>query len=286
MVEVSTDRGQLSYQKVKLNQDVLSFVPDTARRKMKVSIITATYNSERYLEDCIQSVMKQTHTDIEHIVIDGKSKDGTLAIITKYNDHLAQWVSETDRGIYDAINKGMQMATGDVVGILNSDDMLDSPNVIENIVKTFEDAKVDAVYGDLDYVAAEDTSKIIRIWKGRPFKRNRFHYGWMPAHPTFYIKRSLIDQYGLYENHYYTAADYEFMARYLYKNKVSATYLPMLIVKMRMGGESNKNLRQRLRANRRDYLAMKVNNIPFPLLASILKPLIKLHQFTGNNRPR
>jgi glycosyltransferase len=253
---------------------------------MKVSIITATYNSERYLEDCIQSVIKQTHKDIEHIVVDGKSKDGTLAIITKYNDHLAQWVSETDRGIYDAINKGMQMATGDVVGILNSDDMLDSPTVIENIVRTFEETKVDAVYGDLDYVAAEDTSKIIRIWKGRPFKRNRFHYGWMPAHPTFYIRRSLIDKYGLYENHYYTAADYEFMARYLYKNKVSACYLPMLIVKMRMGGESNKNLRQRLRANRRDYLAMKVNNIPFPLLVSILKPLIKLHQFTRNSRTR
>ncbi|MBS1927003.1 MAG: glycosyltransferase [Chitinophagaceae bacterium] len=253
---------------------------------MKVSIITATYNSARFLEDCIQSVRKQTFLNIEHIVVDGKSTDATLSIIHKHRNHIAKWISETDRGIYDAINKGIEMATGDIIGVLNSDDMLDSSNVIEEIVKAFENKAVDAIYGDLDYVAAEDTSKIIRIWKGRPYKRNRFHYGWMPAHPTFYIRRSLTEKFGLYENHYFTAADYEFMARYLYKNKVNATYLPMLIVKMRMGGESNKSLRQRFRANRRDYLAMKVNQIPFAFLVSILKPLIKLHQFTRNSRNR
>ena len=266
--------------------DELTFAPDFAYREMKVSIITATYNSARFLEDCIQSVRKQTFLNIEHIVVDGKSTDATLSIIHKHRNHIAKWISETDRGIYDAINKGIEMATGDIVGVLNSDDMLDSANVIEEIVKAFENKAVDAIYGDLDYVAAEDTSKIIRIWKGRPYKRNRFHYGWMPAHPTFYIRRSLTEKFGLYENHYFTAADYEFMARYLYKNKVNATYLPMLIVKMRMGGESNKSLRQRFRANRRDYLAMKVNQIPFAFLVSILKPLIKLHQFTRNSRNR
>ena len=246
---------------------------------MKVSLITVTYNSGLYLEDCIQSVIKQRHKDIEHIIVDGVSTDNTLNIIHKYETHIAKWISEPDRGIYDAINKGIAMATGDVIGILNSDDILVGEDVIERIVKAFEESKADTIYGDLEYVAAADTNKIIRIWKGREYKRSRFHYGWMPAHPTFYIKRSLIEKYGYYENHYYTAADYEFMARYLYTNRVSACYLPILIVKMRMGGQSNKTLFHRLRANRRDYLAMKRNKIPFAFFVSILKPMIKLHQF-------
>jgi glycosyltransferase involved in cell wall biosynthesis len=246
---------------------------------MKVSIITATYNSEKYLEDCIGSVMKQTHPDIEHIIIDGKSTDGTLDILKKYEPHIALCLSETDRGMYDAINKGMALATGDIIGILNSDDMLDGEDVIAAIVKAFEDSKAGAVYGDLEYVGAEDTSKIIRIWKGKKFKRSLFNRGWMPAHPTFYIKRSLVKEFGGYETHYFSAADYEFMARYLFHHRVSACYLPKLLVKMRIGGQSNKNIYQRLRANRRDYLAMKKNKIPFAFFVSVLKPLSKLHQF-------
>jgi glycosyltransferase len=246
---------------------------------MKVSIITVTYNSGKYLEDCIRSVIKQRYHDIEHIIVDGKSTDNTLAIIKKYRSNIAKSISETDRGIYDAINKGMAMATGDIIGNLNSDDILVDEDVIESIVKAFEENKVDTVYGDLEYVSAADTNKIIRIWKGRPFKRSRFRYGWMPAHPTFYIKRSLIEKYGYYENHYYTAADYEFMARYLYKNWLTAFYLPKLIVKMRMGGQSNQTIYKRFRANRRDYLAMRKNNIPFAFFVSILKPLIKVNQF-------
>jgi len=246
---------------------------------MKVSLITVTYNSEKYLDDCIRSVIMQSHGNIEHIIIDGKSTDRTIDIIRKYGDHISKWISETDRGIYDAINKGIKMATGEIVGILNSDDILVAEDVIESIVKAFRENNVDTVYGDLEYVAAADTNKILRIWKGRPYKRSRFRYGWMPAHPTFYIKRSLIERFGYYENHYITAADYEFMARYLYKNKVSSFYLPMLIVKMRMGGQSNRNFYQRLRANRRDFLAMKRNSIPFAFFVSILKPLIKVHQF-------
>jgi glycosyltransferase len=246
---------------------------------MKVSLITVTFNSGSYLEDCIASVIRQSHKDIEHIIIDGKSWDNTLDIIKKNESYITKWISETDRGMYDAINKGMAMATGDIVGILNSDDILVGDDVIESIVKAFEENNVDTVYGDLEYVAAADTNKIIRIWKGRPFQRYRFRYGWMPAHPTFYIKRSLIEKYGYYENHYYSAADYEFMARYLFKNRLTAFYLPKLIVKMRMGGQSNKDLYQRLRANRRDYLAMQKNNIPFAFFVSILKPLIKVHQY-------
>lgn len=246
---------------------------------MKVSIVTVTFNSARFLEDCIRSVQMQQYKNIEHIIIDGKSTDGTVDIIKKNEKGITRWVSEADRGIYDAINKGMAMATGEVIGILNSDDVLDNDRVITDIVNAFLTEGKDVVYGDLEVVAQDDTTKVLRIWKGQSFDRNRFRYGWMPAHPTFYVKRALIDKYGGYETHYFTAADYEFMARYLYQHKVSATYLPELIVRMRTGGASNKDLKQRLRANRRDYLAMKRNKIPFPLIASILKPLIKLHQF-------
>ena len=246
---------------------------------MKVTLITATYNSEKYLEGCIQSIISQRYPNIELIIIDGKSTDQTVNIIRKYEAHIAKWVSETDRGMYDAINKGMAMATGDIIGILNSDDMLASDDVIEAVVATFEEKKVDSIYGDLEYVDPDDTNKIYRIWKGKPYKRSLFRMGWMPAHPTFYFKRELIGKCGGYETHYYSAADYEFMARYLYRFRISSYYLPKLIVKMRRGGQSNSNLRIRLRANRRDYLAMKRNKIPFAFLVSILKPLSKLPQY-------
>ena len=246
---------------------------------MKVSIITATMNSEKYLSDCIESVRRQNYKNIEHIVIDGKSSDGTLEIIEKNSDHISYWISETDRGMYDAINKGIQMATGDIIGILNSDDMFASADAVRSIVDCFENNNVDSVYGDLVYVDPKNAQKIIRYWKGISYKRSRFRYGWMPAHPTFYIRRDLIQQYGLYENHYYTAADYEFMARYLYLNKVSSLYLDAMLVKMRSGGLSNVTFKSRFRANRRDYLAMKKNRIPFPFIVSILKPLQKIPQF-------
>jgi len=250
---------------------------------MKVSIITVTYNSEKYLEDCILSVVKQRYHSIEHIIIDGQSSDGTVEIIKKYQSHIAKWVSETDRGMYDAINKGMALATGDVIGILNSDDMLETEDVIAAIVDAFEKQRVGAVYGDLEYVHSDDTDKVFRIWKGKVYDRSLFKVGWMPAHPTFYIKRNLVEEFGGYQSHYFTAADYEFMARYLFHHRVTAYYLPKLIVKMRVGGQSNKNFQQRFRANRRDYLAMKKNKIPFAFFVSILKPLSKLHQFYKKN---
>lgn len=246
---------------------------------MKVTIITATYNSAKYLEGCIQSVIRQDYPHIEHIIVDGKSTDNTLAIITKYESHLYKWISETDRGMYDAINKGMAMATGDIIGILNSDDELASPDVITAVVNAFNAHGTDTIYGDLEYVDPNNLNKIYRVWKGKPYRRKLFRYGWMPAHPTFYIRKHLVEKYGGYENHYFSAADYEFMSRYLYHFRVSAYYLPKLLVKMRRGGQSNNSILKRLRANRRDYLAMKRNKIPFPFLVSILKPLSKLHQY-------
>ncbi|MGN6605078.1 MAG: glycosyltransferase family 2 protein [Ginsengibacter sp.] len=246
---------------------------------MKVSIITVTLNSEKHLADCINSVRKQNHKDIEHIIIDGKSTDGTIKIIHQNEEHISYWISETDRGMYDAINKGLKVATGDIVGILNSDDMYASADSVRSIVDCFETTHASTVYGDLVYVDARDPRRVVRYWKGTSYKRSRFRYGWMPAHPTFYMRRSLIEQYGLYENHYFTAADYEFMARYLFLHKVSSHYIDAMLVKMRCGGISNITLKSRFRANRRDFLAMKKNKIPFSFIVSILKPLIKIPQF-------
>lgn len=264
---------------LKVNRYFATYSKNVAPSTMKVSLITVTYNSGAYLQDCIDSVMRQGYPDIEHIVIDGGSTDGTLEIIKNNGNHIAKWVSEKDKGMYDAINKGMAMATGDIVGILNSDDMLASVDVLQAIVDSFNDHLLDAVYGDLVYVNKINTNKVVRLWRGLPYKRYRFRYGWMPAHPTFYLRREIIDQFGGYESHYFTAADYEFMARYLYRYRISAMYLNKLIVKMRVGGQSNVTLKSRLRGNRRDYLAMKKNKIPFPFLASVLKPIIKLQQY-------
>ncbi len=259
------------------------YLPVKTDGTQKVTIITVTYNSAAYLQDCINSVRSQNYPNIEYIIVDGKSSDGTMGIVRKNNEAVDYWISETDKGMYDAINKGMAVATGDIIGILNSDDVLDNENVITTIVNCFEKQGVDSIYGDLEFVDRNDVNKVMRIWKGQPFKRSRFRYGWMPAHPTFYIKRSLVEKYGAYENHYYSAADYEFMSRYLYLNSVSSYYIPELLVRMRMGGQSNVNIKQRLRANRRDYLAMKKNKIPFAFFVSILKPLIKVHQFVGKS---
>ena len=172
-----------------------------------------------------------------------------------------------------------QMATGDVIGLLNSDDIFASSDVITTIVNCFARNKVDSLYGDLVYVDQNDIGKVIRTWRGQNYNKERFKYGWMPAHPTFYFRKELVSRLGAYESHYFTAADYELMARYLFLHNVSSVYLPKLIVRMRMGGASNGSIYLRLRANRRDYLAMKKNSIPFPLIASILKPARKLPQY-------
>lgn len=251
---------------------------------MKVTIITVTYNSALYLEQCIQSVIGQHYHDIEHIIIDGGSTDGTLEIIQRYKSHIAQWVSEPDHGMYDAINKGMRLANGDVIGTLNSDDILAGRDVISAVVNSFNNYHVDAVYGDIVYVQPSNTDKVWRVWKGCQYNRNKFKYGWMPAHPSFYIRKNLVEKCGFYETHFYSAADYEFMTRYLYYFQVKARYLPKLIVKMRSGGMSNGSISRRLRANRRDYLAMKKNHIPFALIVSILKPLSKLYQYRNRMR--
>ena len=251
---------------------------------MKVSIITPTWNSAKFLQACIDSIRSQTHKNVEYIIVDGRSTDDTLSIIQRNTDVVTHYISETDRGMYDAINKGIALATGELLGVLNSDDVFADDNALATIVQTFERNGCDAVYGDLNFVDSADINKVTRIWKSGEYNRNNFTRGWMPPHPTFYLRRELTDKYGLYENHFYSAADYEFMCRYLYKHGISACYIPQLLIKMRRGGQSNGSLKKRLRANRRDYLAMKKNGIPFPLLVSVLKPLSKLHQYRHTNK--
>ncbi len=246
---------------------------------MKISLITVTYNSARYLQNAIQSVYNQDYSNIEYIIIDGGSSDETLSIIEQNSACITKWISEKDNGMYDAINKGMKIATGDVIGILNSDDMLASKDVISKIASCFKEQKVDSLFGDLLYVNAEETNKIHRSWKGMPYNRKSFNLGWMPAHPTFYVRREIVEQLGGYETHYFSASDFELMTRYLYKHRISSYYLPELIVKMRKGGMSNGSFKKRFRANRRDYLALKNNKVPFAFMVALLKPLRKLPQY-------
>ncbi len=246
---------------------------------MKVSIITVTFNSAQFLEQCIQSIIAQDYQDIEYIVIDGGSTDNTLDILLKYNFFITKWLSEKDEGMYHAINKGIQLSSGDVIGTLHSDDLYASNDVVSKIVASFKLNNVKAIYGDIEYISRNDTNKVVRQWKGKSFNRFNFNFGWMPAHPSFYIFKSVLQLGGDYDSFFSSSADYELMIRYLYNYNISTCYLPLLMVKMRIGGISNKNIQNRIRANRFDYLAMKKNYIYFPWLVAILKPLRKILQF-------
>jgi glycosyltransferase len=246
---------------------------------MKISIITVVYNGEAYLEDCIKSVIEQSYPHIEYIVIDGGSTDGSLKIIEKYKTDISYFVSEKDRGMYDALNKGIKIATGEVVGILNADDMLASPDVIESIANCFTRENADAVFGNLSYVDPANTNKIIRKWISKPFKKSDIVLGWMPAHPTFYARRSLFAKFGYYSLNFDSAADYELMVRFLYKNHIKAVFLDKLIVNMRTGGMSNASLKHRYKAFINDYKALRANDVPLAFLTVILKKLSKIAQY-------
>ncbi|WP_242695909.1 glycosyltransferase family 2 protein [Desertivirga brevis] len=246
---------------------------------MKISIVTVTYNAERFLANCIESVVSQRHPNIEYIIIDGASTDSTLQIISRFNDQIAKIVTEKDKGMYDALNKGIKMATGDVVGLLNSDDFFPNNDVVGKIAQAFEGSNADILYGDLWYVDQTDTNKALRKWKSKPYQHGMFQRGWMPAHPTFYAKRELFELYGYYRLDMGSAADYELMIRFMHKNKLKSVYLPELMVKMRAGGMSNSSVEARMKANRADLEAMKMNGIKYPKLAAFLKPLRKIPQF-------
>jgi len=246
---------------------------------MKITLITVVYNGEAFLKDCIESVVAQTHQDLEYIVVDGKSTDKTLSIIEEYKDNIHKFRSEMDDGLYDAINKGIKIATGEVVGILNADDMFASDAVLNKVAEAFiQNPDLDAVYGDLNYIHPL-TQKIIRQWKSKQTTCADIRKGWMPAHPTLYLKRDLFEKLGGYALDLGTTADYDLILRYFHKHKIKAQYLPELMVNMRMGGVSNQSFNSRYLAFINDYKALKRNEIPNPILTILRKKLSKLVQF-------
>lgn len=249
----------------------------------KVSIITVCYNSEKTIEDTIKSVVNQTYPNIEYIVIDGVSTDNTLSIINKYKEQITTIVSEKDNGIYDAINKGIGLATGDIIANLNSDDFYIDDKVIADVVATFEKEKTDTLYADLYYVDAVDTNKIVRYWKSKQYKEGLFLKGWMPPHPTFFVKKEVYQKHGLFDLQFKSAADYEIMLRFIHRFKASISYLPRVIVKMRVGGVSNSSLKNRIKANQEDRKAWEVNGLKPHAFTLIFKPLSKLLQFVKKN---
>lgn len=244
----------------------------------KISIITAGYNSAGTIRDTLDCVANQTYNNIEHLIIDGDSKDDTLKIVEEF-PHVAKVVSEPDRGIYDAMNKGIKLATGDIIGILNSDDFYADTEVLEKVVAKMEEEQVDSLYADLVYVEQEDTDTVVRYWKSRTQTEKGWLRGWMPPHPTFFVRKEVYADYGTFDLDLKSAADYEFMLRVLYKHKVSSVYLPQVIVKMRAGGQSNANLRNRILANKEDKLAWAKNGLKKGMLTTYLKPVRKIGQF-------
>lgn len=246
---------------------------------MKISLITVSFNSEETIEDTFLSVFSQKDIDLEYIVIDGGSRDNTLAIIEKYKNRIDHFLSEKDEGIYDGMNKGLKIATGDIIGILNSDDVLASDSILSDVHRTFERSNADGVYGDLVYVNRDDLFKVTRKWISGNYKDGDFKKGWMPPHPTFYVKKDVYDMYGVFNLDFSSAADYEIMLRFIHKNKIQITYLHKVMVKMRQGGKSNASLSNRLKANREDRKAWEVNGLNPGPLTLLFKPLSKLTQF-------
>jgi glycosyltransferase len=215
---------------------------------------------------------------VEHLIIDGGSKDNTMEIVAGF-PHIKQICSEKDRGIYDAMNKGVKRATGDIVGILNSDDFYASENVLREVVDTFEQSGCDAVYGDLQYVDKDDVSKVVRYWRSGPYQQGAFKWGWMPPHPSFFVRHTLYDRCGLFNLDMKTAADYELMLRMIHKEGASLQYLPNVLVKMRTGGASNSSMASRLKANADDRKAWDVNGLTPYWFTMYLKPIRKITQF-------
>lgn len=245
---------------------------------MKVSIITATYNSAATISDTLASLKQQSYQDIELIVVDGGSSDDTLSIVKQYGPMVSHVISEPDEGIYDALNKGIQAATGDIVGFLHSDDLLAYSDAIEDIVTCFDQNQSQAIYGDLTYVSRVDTNKVIRHWRSGEYKRDKMKQGWMPPHPTFYMRRDCYKSMGGFDLSYKIAADYDSLLRYLWIGDISISYIPKVLVNMRVGGESNRSLNNIVKKSREDIRAMKNAGISV-YAAFFLKNISKLPQF-------
>ena len=249
---------------------------------MKVSIITATYNSGQTLGDTMKSVLGQTYYDIEYIVVDGASKDNTIDVIHQYESQFEgrlKWISEKDNGIYDAMNKGIRMATGDVVGILNSDDYFTSEDVIEQMVSAFSNAKIDAVYGDIHFIHDGQPDKCVRYYSSKPFRPLWLRFGFMPAHPSFYCRREVFENAGLYKTDYKIGSDYEMMVRLFLVHKIKSQYLQKDFVTMRTGGASTRNIQSRLQLIKDDVRGCRENGIYTNPMMICVKFLYKIFEF-------
>lgn len=246
---------------------------------MKISIITVCYNSEATVRDTVESVLSQEAVEVEYIVVDGGSSDQTVGILEGYRGGISQLVSEPDDGIYDAMNKGIAMSSGDIVGLLNADDFYANSHVLADVVAAFADPSVDAVYADLDYVDAEDVADVVRKWRSSPYENGAFRSGWHPAHPTLFVRRSVYRSYGYFDLSLPIAADYEFMLRAMERHRIKSLYLPKVLVKMRAGGASNGSLKNIMQANYQCWQALRKNGLGASPLPVLRKMFSKLRQF-------
>jgi glycosyltransferase involved in cell wall biosynthesis len=244
---------------------------------MKISIITVCFNAARTIEQTIESVLAQSYTDLEYIVIDGGSKDRTVEILEKYKNQLT-YISEKDEGIYDAMNKGIRMATGDIIGVIGADDFYPNNEVLSKVALAFKNNDTDSAFGNVKFVDPQDTSKVVRFWKDEVYNRANWLKGWMPPHIAFYLKKSAYDTFGIYKTEFTCSGDYELMLRMLYKNNLSSQYIPEVLMTMRVGGTSSASLKHRYVANMEDRLAWKINHIKPEWYTLWWKPISKIGQ--------
>ncbi|MFH0233949.1 glycosyltransferase family 2 protein [Vibrio diabolicus] len=245
---------------------------------MKVSIITATYNSAETILSTLQSLESQTYPNIEYIIVDGASKDNTLDVIKANCSRVSTIISEPDKGIYDALNKGIQAATGDIIGFLHSDDIFAYPDAVSDLVALMDKKQTQAVYADLEYVSKDNLNNVVRLWKSGQYQRSKLKQGWMPPHPTFYMKRELYQSCGMFDLNFNISADYDSLLRYLWINKITMAYLPKVITKMRVGGTSNNSLSNIIHKTKEDIRALNNNGLFWPS-AIFIKNVSKIPQF-------
>jgi glycosyltransferase involved in cell wall biosynthesis len=245
---------------------------------MKISIITVCYNSAATLKDAIESVLWQDYDDIEYIIVDGNSSDGTCDIIQSYGQKITKWISEPDKGIYDAMNKGIAMATGDVIGILNSDDFYVNNEIVSKVATAFNNEDIDATFADLIFVDPGNLNKVVRTYSSRRWNPAKFAWGFMPAHPTVFVKRKYYEQFGLFETDYKIAADYEILIRLLYVHKLKYRYLPITMVKMRQGGVSSRGIKSNIILNSEIIRACRKHGIRTNSLKVYSKYVMKVFE--------
>jgi glycosyltransferase involved in cell wall biosynthesis len=253
---------------------------------LTVSIITISHNSIETINNTISSVLSQTYKNIEYIIIDGASVDGTIDLIQSFGKKISIFLSEPDNGIYDALNKGIKLATGDIIGILNSDDFFHNDSVIERVVAAFMHQETDAIFGDVVFVNPLNTSKVVRHYSSKHFSTARFKFGFMPAHPSFYVKRSIYEKLGYYKTDYKIAADFELLIRFMFVHKIRCRYLEFPLVSMRMGGVSNKSVLSNIILNKEIFRACKENGIRTNYFFIYSKYLTKIFEYSNKRVTR